>query len=233
MPKSMINIAIDGYSSCGKSTLAKALARELEYVYIDSGAMYRAVTLFALRNQLVAENDTTGASLIAALDEINISFEHNPETGKSETLLNGENVEQEIRQMLVSNHVSWVSSIKEVRQKLVALQQGLGVKKGLVMDGRDIGTVVFPNAELKLFMTADPAIRAQRRFDELISKGQSLTMEEVTANIAKRDQIDTTREESPLRQAKDALVIDNSNLTQDAQLAKAVQLVRERIGLLA
>ncbi len=233
MPKSMINIAIDGYSSCGKSTLAKALASELGYVYIDSGAMYRAVTLFALRNKLITDDNSSTDALVMALDEIHIAFEHNPATGQSETLLNGENVEQEIRQMLVSNHVSKVSAVKEVREKLVALQQALGVAKGLVMDGRDIGTVVFPDAELKLFMTADPTIRAKRRFDELTAKGTALNMEEVVANIAKRDQIDTTREESPLRQAADAVVIDNSDLTQEAQLAKAHDLVRERIGLLA
>lgn len=226
----MINIAIDGYSSCGKSTLAKAMARALEYVFIDSGAMYRAVTLYALRNKLVSADGLNEPDLLAALPHIDIAFRHNPETGRSETLLNGENVEQEIRKMAVSNHVSKVSAVKAVRQKLVALQQQLGRQKGVVMDGRDIGTVVFPTAELKLFMTADPAVRAQRRFDELVAKGQQPTMEEVAANLSKRDKIDTTRAESPLMQADDAVVIDNTHLTPEQQLEKALSLVQQRLS---
>ena len=228
-----INIAVDGYSSCGKSTLAKDLARSLQYIYIDSGAMYRAVTLYALDNGLVTDGEVDTDSLLAVLPSLKIGFEHNVATNRSETLLNGENVEESIRKMRVSEVVSKVSVIKEVRDKLVQVQKELSDQRGVVMDGRDIGTVVLPDAELKLFMTADPEVRARRRFDELQAKGQTLTMDEVRANLEKRDYIDTHREESPLRQAEDAIVIDNSDLTMKDQLRKAIQLVEETVANLA
>ncbi|UTW61019.1 (d)CMP kinase [bacterium SCSIO 12741] len=226
-----INIAVDGFSSCGKSTLAKALAKELNYAFIDTGAMYRAVTLYAYR-QGWFDNDTLNRdALVAALDEIQIRFAFNPERGASDVLLNGEDVEQEIRTMEVSKRVSPVATVKEVRQKLVALQQEMGREKGVVMDGRDIGTVVFPDAELKIFMTANKEVRVQRRFQELTRKGLSPTREEVRENLEERDRIDTTRKEDPLRQAEDALVLDNSALTPDEQLKLALNWAHERMGV--
>ena len=224
-----ITIAIDGYSSCGKSTLAKQLAKELGYTFVDTGAMYRAVTVFAIEHGFIQENEVLTEDLIEGIKNIDVSFVFNPSRGASDVCLNGENIETSIRQMTVSDNVSHIAAIKEVRQKLVALQQEMGVNKGVVMDGRDIGTVVFPNAELKLFMTASPDIRAQRRYDELLAKGERTTMEEVRTNLEKRDLIDTTRKEDPLKQAEDAVVLDNSNLTQEEQLQLVLELVRERI----
>lgn len=224
-----INIAIDGYSSCGKSTLAKELARRLGYAYIDSGAMYRAVTLYAMRNGM-ANSEIDKEGLINSLPEIQIDFKHNTETGQSETHLNGENVEHEIRGMEVSGLVSKVAIIKEIRAKLVEIQHSIGQKKGVVMDGRDIGTVVLPHAELKIFMTASEEVRAQRRFSEMQEKGIEITLEEVRANLQDRDHKDTTREENPLKKADDALVLDNSNLTMQQQNDLAHGWALERIN---
>ncbi|MBW7866907.1 MAG: (d)CMP kinase [Brumimicrobium sp.] len=220
-----ITIAIDGWSSCGKSTLAKALARELHYVYVDSGAMYRGVTLYMLRKGLVSTSHVDIEQIIQELTNITVSFSQN-ENGKADLLLNGENVEAEIRAMEVSNVVSSIAKIREVRQFLVAQQRLMGKLGGVVMDGRDIGSVVFPHAELKLFITADPEVRAQRRYKELFDKGERITIEEVRENLQQRDEMDATREESPLIQTEDAIVIDNSNLTQEEQLELALQLVR-------
>jgi len=222
-----INIAIDGYSSCGKSTLAKQLAKFLGYVYVDSGAMYRSVALYCLRKGYVKDNFIMKDQLIEDLPNINIRFHFNSDYQKSETFLNGENVENEIRGMEVSKHVSYISLIKEVRSKLVVLQHEMGKDKGVVMDGRDIGTVVFPDAELKIFMTADKHTRAERRYEELKAKGMHITMDEVAENIYSRDFEDTTREVNPLRQADDARVIDNTFLTQGEQLELAQGWVRE------
>jgi len=224
-----INIAIDGFSSCGKSTLAKALAKHFNYIFVDTGAMYRAVSLFALRNNLFKNDQLNSLELVRKLPEITVSFTYNNATKKSETLLNGENVEKEIRNIEVSNLVSKVSEIKEVRQKLVALQQQLGLKKGVVMDGRDIGTVVFPTAELKIFMTADSEIRVLRRYNELLEKGENPNIEAVRKNIEVRDFIDTTRKEDPLKQAPDAIVLNNSNLSMDEQLDLVIAWVNERL----
>ena len=212
-----ITIAIDGYSSCGKSTMAKDLAREVGYIYIDSGAMYRAVTLYCLENQLFTEEGIDTIRLEAAMPGIQISFQLNPETGRPMTFLNGANVEDRIRTMEVSNHVSPVAALPFVREALVKLQQEMGKEKGIVMDGRDIGTAVFPDAELKIFVTASTEIRAQRRYDELQAKGQEASFDEILANVKERDYIDQNREVSPLRQADDALLLDNSNLTIEEQ----------------
>lgn len=222
-----ITIAIDGYSSCGKSTLAKALARELGYIFIDSGAMYRAITLYCLRNKWVGADFMDTAKIIASLHDIELHFEFNPVSAKLEIVMNGENVEKEIRTLRVSELVSQVSSIREVRKKLVTEQRKIGKKGGVVMDGRDIGSVVFPDAELKLFITADPKVRTERRYLEL--NDPSLTMEEVFLNLQLRDNLDSTRKESPLIQTADAIVIDNSFLTPDEQLQKALELVADRI----
>lgn len=213
-----IIIAIDGYSSCGKSTLSKQLARELKYNYIDTGAMYRAVTLFALRNKIIINHKVNEEVLISKLPDIHINFRFNNTTQKSDTYLNGENIETEIRELEVSNNVSPVATIKEVRFEMVKQQQAMGKNKGIVMDGRDIGTIVFPDAELKLFMTASPQVRAQRRYDELTAKGVSVSFDEILKNIEERDYIDSNRKESPLKKADDALILDNSNLTQKEQL---------------
>lgn len=213
-----IIIAIDGFSSCGKSTMAKDLAREIGYLYIDSGAMYRAVTLYCLRNGLfLPDGSIDEANLRRQLPNIEISFTLDPNTFRPITLLNKENVDEEIRLMEVSSRVSLVAALGFVRERLVSLQQAMGRTKGIVMDGRDIGTVVFPNAELKIFVTASPEIRAQRRFDELRAKGQHPSYDEILYNVQERDRIDQTREVSPLRQASDAIVLDNSNMTVDAQ----------------
>lgn len=230
MSEKKIVIAIDGYSSCGKSTLAKSLARKLGYMYIDSGAMYRAVTLYALRKNWINNGEPDTRAIVSGIDQINITFRFDPETEQNTTYLNGENVEEEIRQLEVSQNVSPVSTIKEVRQAMVKLQQQMGKEKGIVMDGRDIGTVVFPNAELKIFMTADPEIRAMRRFRELESKGLEVSMDEIRRNIGQRDHIDQNRTESPLRKADDAVVLDNSYLTPEEQLQWAENKVREIIG---
>lgn len=212
MSSRKIIIAIDGYSSSGKSSMARALASEIGYRYIDSGAMYRAVTLWAMRHGLVDSGEVDKDSLVASLSQINIDFMPNP-SGWQSTILNGEDVEDEIRRMAVSNNVSQVAVIPEVRHRLVAIQQDFGREKGIVMDGRDIGTTVFPDAEMKVFVSASPQTRAQRRFQELVEKGVSTSFEEVLANVVKRDHIDETREESPLRKADDAHVLDNSNMS--------------------
>ena len=227
-----INIAIDGYSSCGKSTLAKELAQQLDYVFIDSGAMYRAVTLFALQNGIV-NGELDENKLISRLAEIEIRFEFNTSSGASNVLLNGENVETEIRKMQVSDYVSPVAAVKEVRLKLVELQQKMGINKGVVMDGRDIGTVVFPNAELKIFMTANNEIRAKRRFEELQSKGEKPSLERVKANLEKRDFIDSNRKADPLRQASDARVLNNSDLSREQQLNLVLKWIEEAKSTLA
>jgi len=225
-----INIAIDGYSSCGKGTLAKELAKELQYLFIDSGAMYRAVTLALLRRK-VAVDDLS--SIVNLLPQLEISFEFNHVLNHYQTLLNGDNIESEIRTMEVSNLVSPVSKIDAVRDFLVKQQRTIGLNKGVVMDGRDIGTVVFPDAELKVFMTAQPEIRAQRRLAELRQKGDvSTTFEEVLENLSSRDLQDSTRANSPLLQAADAIVIDNSNLSREEQKAFAMRLVNEKLGTL-
>lgn len=221
-----IIVAIDGFSSCGKSTLAKAMAKELGYIYIDTGAMYRAVALYFLRNQVPFKPEERDDKAIAeALNHIRVEFRQT-DSGKA-TFLNGENVEEEIRQMFVASHVSKVSTISAVRRFLVKQQQEMGKARGVVMDGRDIGTVVFPDAELKLFMTADPDIRAQRRQSEMASKGKEMTLEEVKANLLERDQIDSSREDSPLSKAEDARTIDNSHLTETEQLLLAMNYVNE------
>jgi cytidylate kinase len=222
-----IVIAIDGFSSTGKSTMAKELARLLEYKYVDTGAMYRAVALYALRKNLF--KDDLHKNLVAGLNDIKLSFEFNPKTQKSEIHLNGENVEEEIRGMEVSGKVSEVAQIHEVRKKLVAEQQEMGRSSGIVMDGRDIGTVVFPNAELKIFMTAREEIRVDRRYQELSAKGKDISREEIAKNIAKRDFQDMDRSDSPLKQATDAKVLDNSDINQKEQLEMALAWVKDLI----
>ena len=221
-----ITIAIDGYSSCGKSTMAKDLAREVGYIYIDSGAMYRAVTLYCLENGLFTNEGIDTERLEAAMPDICISFELDPQTQRPITFLNGQNVEDRIRTMEVSNHVSPVAALPFVRKALVNLQQDMGRAKGIVMDGRDIGTAVFPDAELKIFVIASAEIRAQRRYDELKAKGQEVSFEEILTNVKERDYIDQNREVSPLRQAEDALLLDNSNLT----IAEQKQWLAERFA---
>lgn len=212
-----ITIAIDGFSSCGKSTMAKDLAREVGYIYIDSGAMYRAVTLYSIENGIFDGDVIDTKKLKKAIKDIQISFRPNPETGRPDTYLNGVNVENKIRTMGVSSKVSPISALDFVREAMVAQQQAMGKEKGIVMDGRDIGTTVFPDAELKIFVTATPEIRAQRRFDELKAKGQEGSFEEILENVKQRDYIDQHREVSPLRKADDALLLDNSNLSIEQQ----------------
>ena len=216
--KHKIIIAIDGFSSCGKSTFAKAIARELGYIFIDTGAMYRAVTLYALEHGAIRSGIVDEDAVVRLLDQIAITFRFNPERGASDIYVNGHLVEGKIRTIEVSNCVSRVSSIRQVREKLVAMQQAMGRQRGVVMDGRDIGTVVFPNAEMKIFMTADPEVRARRRYDELLAKGDSVSLEEIRANIVARDKADMTRAISPLRQADDAVVLDNSHMTLEEQM---------------
>lgn len=225
-----ISIAIDGHSSCGKSTLAKQIAKHFNYIYLDTGAMYRAIALFALNQNIIDKVDFDKKALIEKLPEINIEFKTD-ENGKVNTYLNDHNVEEEIRTMRVSSFVSPIATVKEVREKMVELQQKMGSKGGVVMDGRDIGTVVLPNAELKVFMTAKDEIRAQRRFDELKEKGIDDTFENVLQNLKERDYIDSTREESPLLKAEDALVLDNSELTREEQLEILKSWVIERVNL--
>ena len=208
-----ITIAIDGHSSCGKSTMAKDLARRIGYVYIDTGAMYRAVTLFAMRHNLIANGQVDAAKLQEEMDNIHISLRLNPETQRPDTYLNGECVEREIRTMEVSRHVSLIAALPFVRSAMVEMQREMGKEKGVVMDGRDIGTVVFPHAELKIFVTASAEVRAQRRYDELTAKGEKCNYEEILENVKERDHIDSTRETSPLRQAEDAFVLDNTHMT--------------------
>ena len=208
-----ITIAIDGHSSCGKSTMAKDLARRIGYVYIDTGAMYRAVTLFAMRHNLIANGQVDAAKLQEEMGNIHISLRLNPETQRPDTYLNGECVEREIRTMEVSRHVSLIAALPFVRSAMVEMQREMGKEKGVVMDGRDIGTVVFPHAELKIFFTASAEVRAQRRYDELTAKGEKCNYEEILENVKERDHIDSTRETSPLRQAEDAIVLDNTHMT--------------------
>jgi cytidylate kinase len=222
-----ITIAIDGYSSCGKSTLAKALASKLGYAYVDSGAMYRCITLYALQKGVIKDNSFQEEEVIKLLPDINLSFKFNPNTKSSETFLNGENVEKDIRQMIVSENVSKVSAIHDVRVKMIAIQRELGKNKGIVMDGRDIGTNVFPDAELKLFVTADVDVRTQRRFDEFSSKGQHISFGDVKLNLIHRDHEDTHRKEHPLTQAKDAIVLDNTELTREQQLEYVLKLIKD------
>lgn len=224
-----ITIAIDGYSSCGKSTLAKQLAKELEYSYVDTGAMFRAVALYCLKNGLISEKGEIVYKIKDFLDDINVGFEFNKKKKLSEVTLNGVNVEEEIRNLTISKIVTLISGIKEVRQKLLILQKELGKDKAVVLDGRDIGTVVFPDAELKIFMTADTSVRAKRRYDELRGKGHKVTIEEVGENLKLRDLNDTTREESPLIRADDAVVIDNSNLSREDQLIMILALAKQRM----
>ena len=215
-----ITIAIDGHSSCGKSTMAKDLAREIGYVYVDTGAMYRSVTLYALRKGLFEDDGSVKTeALEQEMPNIRITFQFNPETGRPDTYLNGEYVEKEIRSLEVSSHVSPIAAIGFVRRALVAQQQQMGKDKGVVMDGRDIGTVVFPDAELKVFVTASAQVRAQRRYDELKAKGMPADFDDILKNVEERDYIDSHREESPLRQAEDAILLDNSDMTIPEQKA--------------
>jgi CMP/dCMP kinase len=230
MTKKKIVIAIDGHSSCGKSTMAKSLARKLGYTYIDSGAMYRAVTLFALRNGWINNGSPDIEKVISGLKNINITFKWDEKTEKNTTFLNGENIEEEIRRLEVSQNVSPISTIAKVRHEMVKQQRENGKNKGIVMDGRDIGTVVFPNAELKIFMTASPEIRAQRRYLELKEKGVENDFNDILKNVEERDKIDSTREVSPLKKADDAWVLDNSHLTREEQLQWTLNKVEEIIN---
>lgn len=231
--KQKINIAIDGYSSCGKSTIAKAIAKELNYVYVDTGAMYRAMALYALQHGYIQSNGKVDAEgLEKGLEMVLITFKYNIELGANETFLNGINVDKEIRSLQVSNHVSRVSDVKAVRTKLVKLQRRLAESRGVVMDGRDIGTVVMPDAELKFFMTADNKVRAQRRFDELKSLGVETTFEEVLKNLNSRDEYDSSRDNDPLRRADDAVVIDNTHLTIEEQFQFVMGHAFKKIGSL-
>lgn len=221
-----ITIAIDGYSSCGKSTFAKAIAARLGYLFIDTGSMYRAVTLYALENAIVDNRQ----AIVEALPKIEIEFRHNPSLERSEIFIGGRNVDQAIRSTEVSDHVSGISAIGEVRHKLVAMQQQMGRNGGVVMDGRDIGTVVFPDAEVKIFMTADVDVRAQRRYKELTEKGVSVSYEDIKRNISDRDRQDESREISPLRRADDALLLDNSLMTPDQQIEWLMKILDSRFG---
>ncbi len=222
-----IIITLDGYSSCGKSTLAKQMAAHLNYVFIDSGAMYRAITLYFIRHRIDVTNSN---AVIEALTHIHLAFKLNEQTGRADMYLNNENVEEEIRGLEVSNNVSQVAALEPVRIFSVAQQQLMGTQKGIVMDGRDIGTAVFPEAELKIFVTASPEVRVERRYQELAAKDPAITKAEIKANLEMRDHIDSTREFSPLKQAHDALVLDNSNLTRDEQLELALSWAQERIA---
>ncbi len=228
MDKKLV-IAIDGFSSCGKSTVAKELAKQLGYTYIDSGAMYRAVTLYCIENGLIDDDGTVNEPVLeVVVSTIKIGFTYDADARVYKTWLNGQLVEDKIRTIGVSNKVSYVSKIGFVREQMVELQRQMGAEGGIVMDGRDIGTVVFPNADLKIFMTASVKVRAQRRYDELQAKGDNVTFDEVAANIEQRDYLDQHRDISPLRQADDAVVVDNSNLTREQQLTEIVRLVEQR-----
>ncbi len=229
MSQKQINIAIDGYSSCGKSTVAKLLAKRVGYIYIDSGAMYRAITYFALQRGIIKDKSIYKPSLLKALPSLHIRFKNN-EKGQVQTYLNGENIEKEIRTMHVSAHVSQVSAIKEVREKLVALQQDMGKEKGVVMDGRDIGTTVFPDAEIKFFLVSDLDLRVERRRAELQAKGIQVTSKEVEDNLRKRDYIDSNREESPLTKAKDAIEIDNSEVSLEVLVEQLHQMICDKVN---
>ena len=228
--KKKIVIAIDGFSSCGKSTFAKAIAAKLGYIFIDTGAMYRAVTLYALEQGAIVEGVVDQERVEQLLGEVEISFRFNAERGASDIYVNGVYAEDRIRGIEVSNCVSKVSSIGAVREKLVAMQQQMGSKRGVVMDGRDIGTVVFPDAELKIFMTADPKVRAERRYKELTAKGDEVTMEEILENVISRDQADMTRAISPLRRAEDALELDNSYMSVEEQMAWFMERYNKIVG---
>lgn len=217
---SKITIAIDGFSSTGKSTLAKQLAKALKYIYVDTGAMYRAITLFAMRNGYIGDGEEKVEDLVSNLDKINLNFVYNSDKGFAEMYLNDENVEKDIRTLEVSKNVSRIAELKEVREKLVALQQEMGKDKGIVMDGRDIGTVVFPDAEFKVFMTASPEKRAYRRYKELLDRGDKVTYGDILENVQKRDYIDSHREFSPLKQAKDAIEFDNSDMGLEEQFER-------------
>ena len=225
-----IIIAIDGFSSTGKSTIAKALAKALNYVYVDTGAMYRAVALFAMQKGYINTEYLDKESLINSLKDIRLKFNYNAQLGFAEMFLNGTNVENEIRTLEVSQYVSRIAEISEVRAKLVEQQQKMGQERGIVMDGRDIGTVVFPDAEVKIFMNSSAEKRAQRRFEELMAKGQNVTYEEVLKNVQERDYIDTHREDSPLKVAEDAIQIDNSDLDKNQQFAKVMRIVQEFVS---
>lgn len=227
MTDSKINIALDGYSSCGKSTIAKRLARSLSYTYVDTGTMYRGITLYALREGLFSGEEPMAEEIIRRLPRIEMRFAIYPDG--QHLLLNGEDVEREIRGMEVSEHVSPIATIPEVRAALTRQQQDMAKEKGVVMDGRDVGTTILPDAELKIFVTARPEVRARRRFDELTAKGESVTYDSVLANVQERDRIDSGRAVSPLRQAEDALVLDNSDMTLDQQQAWVEERVRERL----
>ncbi len=226
-----LTIAIDGYSSCGKSTFAKAIAARLGYVFVDTGAMYRAVTLAAMRGGLICDGVVDVVGVEAILPQLQITFTFNVARGASDILLDGEVVEQQIRMMNVSDNVSLVAQIAAVREQMVAMQQRMGEKGGIVMDGRDIGTVVFPDAEIKIFMTADPVVRAQRRYDELTAKGESVAMEAILENVVRRDRADEEREISPLRRAKDAMLLDNSTMSIAQQMVWFDELItRYKLG---
>jgi cytidylate kinase len=227
MDKRLI-IAIDGYSSCGKSTFAKAVAKELNYIFIDSGAMYRAVTLYCMRKNLINEEGVNTAGIIAEINEINIDFVFNPDISEYETFLNSENVEKEIRGMAVTSFVSRISQIHEVRTRMVELQRQIGISKGIVMDGRDIGTVVFPDADIKIFMTASADIRARRRFDELSAKGIVVDFEEIKKTIISRDISDENRDISPLRRAEDAIILDNSRMKVEEQMVWIKKIIENK-----
>jgi cytidylate kinase len=225
-----INIAIDGFSSCGKSTMAKDIAKELKYLYLDTGAMYRTVTLYAIRNKIISKTHFDKKTLINELNNIEISFKYNSKDLKSDIFLNGENVENKIRSLEVSNLVSEISQLPEVRKKMVKQQQQIAKNKGVVMDGRDIGTVVLTDAELKIFMIADAKVRAERRYKELAEKGDNVSLEDIIENINKRDYLDQNRKESPLKQAEDAVVLDNTYVTQEEQFQVVLGLVNKIIG---
>ena len=230
MESKKIVIAIDGFSSCGKSTFAKAIAAKLGYIFIDTGAMYRAVTLYALEHGAIVEGEVDAARVEELLSQIEISFRFNEERGASDIYINGVYAEERIRTIEVSNCVSKVSSIGVVRKKLVAMQQQMGRERGVVMDGRDIGTVVFPDAEMKIFMTADPQVRAERRYKELTAKGDNVTLEEIVENVISRDKADMTRAISPLRRADDALELDNSYMSVEEQMAWFMERYNEIVG---
>ena len=229
MNNKRIIIAIDGHSSCGKSTFAKAIAARLGYIFIDTGAMYRAVTLYALENGAILSGIVDEERVVKMLGDINIDFRFNPERGASDIYVNGDLVEGKIRTIEVSNCVSAVSSIAQVRTKLVAMQQEMGLRRGIVMDGRDIGTVVFPDAELKIYMTADPMVRAERRYKELVAKGDNVTLEEIYENVVSRDKADMSRAISPLRKADDAIVLDNSHMSVEEQMTWFVERYEEAL----
>jgi cytidylate kinase len=230
MDKRLI-IAIDGYSSCGKSTFAKSIAKELNYIYIDSGAMYRAVTLFCIRRSFIREGYINTPAILSELENIHIDFVYNPDLIEYETFLNSGNVEKEIRNMEVTSHVSRISQIPEVRTRMVELQRQIGASRGIVMDGRDIGTVVFPDADIKIFMTASVDIRAKRRYDELKGKGMSVDFEEIKNNIIARDIADENRDISPLRRADDAIILDNSRMTVAEQMTWIKQIIENKINV--